>query len=719
MFIKKRGMNSFVRSCSVAGFGLFFFSWITAPVYAEPGYAGEWKKTRLYGHSYNSGDFTDEQYDWIRDHFEYFTIEKTHLRSIYGSPSHEQTSRLTATRLIEANPRCKPLMIYSVGGAYDHLFESEAQALIDHPDYFLYDTNGVTSSLNLANPDENDWYIETVNWNCDNSDLYGIFVDGFKGSYLSFPDNVRYMMDGMTGFRLANGFDFAPGGLTIRDFPDLLECTEGVFIDSFFRRRVISADAGVVLIDACLQVPNDYMMVCFGSYDGNSTAYGEWPITHEFTHAAYLIVANDNTYYRWVGDGDNWADSSLMTWYEDFDREMGEPLGAAVKNGYVYTRVFEQCTVTLDIENKTSSIEWGQDNGSTNQSPTAVSDSYVVPHNEATPILLSGTDPEGSNLTFRVVDLPAQGSLSGTAPNLTYTPTTDYTGSDHFTFSVSDGVYTSALATITLQINAADAVMTWATASNLSDPNDVSIHGTLVWAYSFGSSENAVVNGVTFAGESNPAGNADVTTDLTLSYTGYGNSLGTFSTLPAEYQSILASGAYRDAERATLTLGGLSLGSTYEVQFWINDSRNRVDMESKPRTATISDTSIVVDYNTAGASTNDGLGQFLIGTFTANASTVDIGLSTQAPQLNAIQLRLISEPASVVDSLRVAISGEGALSLSWTASFGVTYGVEATTNLLTGPWTDLANGLSGKDNLISITNRLTEVQQFFRVYLEE
>ena len=160
-------------------------SMFNASVQAEPGYAGEWKKTRLYGHSYNSGDFTQEGYDWIRDHFEYFTIEKTHLRAIYGNPSHELTSRLTATRLINANPRCKPIMIYSVGGAYDHLFESEAQALIDHPDYFLYNTDGSTASLNLANTNENNWYINTVNSNCANSDLHGIFVDGFNGTYLS------------------------------------------------------------------------------------------------------------------------------------------------------------------------------------------------------------------------------------------------------------------------------------------------------------------------------------------------------------------------------------------------------------------------------------------------------------------------------------------------------------------------------------------------------
>ena len=39
---------------------------------AEPGYAGEWKKTRLYGHTYAPGGFTEEQYKWIADNHEIF-----------------------------------------------------------------------------------------------------------------------------------------------------------------------------------------------------------------------------------------------------------------------------------------------------------------------------------------------------------------------------------------------------------------------------------------------------------------------------------------------------------------------------------------------------------------------------------------------------------------------------------------------------------------------
>src|SRR5581483_7170150 len=46
----------------------------------------------------------------------------------------------------------------------------------------------------------------------------------------------------------------------------------------------------------------------------------------------------------------------------------------------------------------------------------------------------------------------AHGTLSGTAPNVTYTPNAGYTGPDSFTFTVSDGLLTSVPATIAIAV---------------------------------------------------------------------------------------------------------------------------------------------------------------------------------------------------------------------------------------------------------------------------
>ncbi len=74
-----------------------------------------------------------------------------------------------------------------------------------------------------------------------------------------------------------------------------------------------------------------------------------------------------------------------------------------------------------------------------NQAPTATDQAVNVAHDTATAVTLAGTDPDSDPLTFAVATQPGHGSLSGTAPNLTYTPDSGYSGDDSFTFTASDG----------------------------------------------------------------------------------------------------------------------------------------------------------------------------------------------------------------------------------------------------------------------------------------
>ncbi|MBX7068814.1 MAG: cadherin-like domain-containing protein [Microthrixaceae bacterium] len=84
--------------------------------------------------------------------------------------------------------------------------------------------------------------------------------------------------------------------------------------------------------------------------------------------------------------------------------------------------------------------------------PLAISTARQAP----VPLVLTGADPEGDALAFEVTAQPTSGALSGTAPNLTYTPTAGFSGSDQFTFTVSDGIYTSPPATVTITVGPAD-----------------------------------------------------------------------------------------------------------------------------------------------------------------------------------------------------------------------------------------------------------------------
>ncbi|ATB31292.1 PKD domain-containing protein [Melittangium boletus] len=84
--------------------------------------------------------------------------------------------------------------------------------------------------------------------------------------------------------------------------------------------------------------------------------------------------------------------------------------------------------------------------------PTANPQSLTTPEDEAIAIVLTGSDTQGKALTYAIATPPTHGTLTGTAPNLTYTPSADYHGPDSFTFTVTNGTTASAPATVTLTV---------------------------------------------------------------------------------------------------------------------------------------------------------------------------------------------------------------------------------------------------------------------------
>ncbi len=88
----------------------------------------------------------------------------------------------------------------------------------------------------------------------------------------------------------------------------------------------------------------------------------------------------------------------------------------------------------------------------TNTPPTANAQSVTVNKDTSKPITLTGSDPDGNTLTFTKLTDPAHGTTSGTAPFLTYTPSSGYVGPDSFTFKTNDGTSDSNIATISINV---------------------------------------------------------------------------------------------------------------------------------------------------------------------------------------------------------------------------------------------------------------------------
>lgn len=105
-----------------------------------------------------------------------------------------------------------------------------------------------------------------------------------------------------------------------------------------------------------------------------------------------------------------------------------------------------------------------------NDKPAADAQTVSADEDTSKQITLEGTDVEGDNLTYTVVDGPQHGSLNGTGANLTYNPASDYYGNDSFTFKVNDGNLDSETATVSITVRAVnDAPVVHLTGASSAD----------------------------------------------------------------------------------------------------------------------------------------------------------------------------------------------------------------------------------------------------------
>jgi len=206
------------------------------------------------------------------------------------------------------------------------------------------------------------------------------------------------------------------------------------------------------------------------------------------------------------------------------------------------------------------------------------------------------------------------------------------------------------------------STIVWGEATAMSAGTDVSTNGTSVFAYNVGG-DDATINGVLFKSYKWDGGETTHTDgSFTSSVTaGQGlycyDSFGAGSLTPAAYADLgttAAYVAYTDSSMV-LTMSDLTVGATYEVQFWVQDARgeglgNTGGYDTLSSTAGAATTSVDVGFDQDSADTN---GNYVIGVFVADATTQVVSVTGTGnagavpAQMNGIQLRQIPEPSSV------------------------------------------------------------------------
>ncbi len=184
------------------------------------------------------------------------------------------------------------------------------------------------------------------------------------------------------------------------------------------------------------------------------------------------------------------------------------------------------------------------------------------------------------------------------------------------------------------------ATVIWGAAQGITGDSDVATNGTFDRAYIFGDI-SWTVNGVPFDPfTGNVAGD-------TMSFPNQDGAFGDggpgtqYGDLSTAYRNLLYYGAWASPSTTeSFTLNNLTIGYSYQVQIFANDSRTA----GFGRSMALTGSSTVLDYNTTEAV--GGVGQFAIGTFTANSTSQVLGFSspTDTPQLNGLSLRVTAVP---------------------------------------------------------------------------
>lgn len=87
-----------------------------------------------------------------------------------------------------------------------------------------------------------------------------------------------------------------------------------------------------------------------------------------------------------------------------------------------------------------------------NHPPSASAQTVTTAEDTPVAITLTGSDPDGDTLAVAIVRRPAHGLLTGAGADRTYTPRRSFNGTDHFTFTVSDGHLASTPTTVVIRV---------------------------------------------------------------------------------------------------------------------------------------------------------------------------------------------------------------------------------------------------------------------------
>ncbi len=202
-------------------------------------------------------------------------------------------------------------------------------------------------------------------------------------------------------------------------------------------------------------------------YDGSNMKLYKDSVLVGSLNKTGSINTNDNI-DTWIGGNPSGSKAKPWKGHIDDVKIYGKALSASEvaalfdENMHADT-VTPQCSdgIDNDEDGKTDTEDPGctsandndESDEATNTPPVAKNISTTTNENKSVAISLNATDTDGDTLTYSATN-PSHGSISGKAPDITYTPNTGYSGSDSFKYKANDGKAESNVATVSITVNA-------------------------------------------------------------------------------------------------------------------------------------------------------------------------------------------------------------------------------------------------------------------------
>ena len=339
-----------------------------------PAGSGDWRKIRLYGHAYNitsgqAAGWTVSQLNTIAGNFQLFTSEKRHAADYYGNNTTEAAVSYASKVFVDRNPNTEVLFYWNSIIPYIGLFESITAAWNAPEDYFEEAFNPAWPGelqFKWSNPAMSDWWINVANSYVNApgavAKFAGVFVDGVVKADGVYSNQIKAAMDRLDGLVIYNGYKMLDSRQQIYAGSDFLEHADGVYVEGWGGNMLTASAAGrKLIVDSLLAVsPNKYI-ICH-SFSGNALGTQEFKNDLEDQLAAFLIVANDFSYFHW---GDDYGHTSVegVSMIEEFQHAVGAPVSPVTVYADRYERRFKHCTAIWYPNDPLNSVVlWGQFN---------------------------------------------------------------------------------------------------------------------------------------------------------------------------------------------------------------------------------------------------------------------------------------------------------------------------------------------------------------------